>query len=160
MEPTDHREEMLDSWLALTGKGPSVDHALLLPVLSGSMLPDFPPDSILQIDQSAAKHCRVGDVVVYQDGDRLIAHRLLFRLGFGTRSVFFEKGDANTHGSWIKAHRIKGLVTGIIKQEGQSPAPVRGDQFQAGTSLVRLAFHRIMVLPRMVKKICSAPGKD
>ncbi len=104
------QEELLTAWLTLTEGAEYRNETVRLPVLSGSMLPRIPVGSTLVIAPRTAAGVQRGDVIVFQDGDRLVAHRLLLHLHIGPLQVLFQKGDCNARGSWISANQIKGLV--------------------------------------------------
>lgn len=108
---------MLDVWLGLTGQAPLPKGPLVLPVLSGSMQPSIPLGSRIRIKASNGADCRVGDVTVYLDGNRLVAHRVLWSLGRGRRRWIFQKGDANRFGHWIAAAQVKGVVREVFPAE-------------------------------------------
>ncbi|MBU8871172.1 MAG: hypothetical protein KOO60_09960 [Gemmatimonadales bacterium] len=115
MENSDPREQNLDAWLALTGKGSPHRGPVQLPVLSGSMLPAIPPEAILEIELAASYDYRIGDVVVFQDNaDRLTAHRVLACLKIGPFGWVLQKGDNNDLGHWIRKSRVRGLVSRVI----------------------------------------------
>jgi len=117
------REERLDAWLALTGQSPGPEGPVRLPMLTGSMLPDIPVGAVLEVEKVPGEHCRPGDVVVYRVDDRLVAHRILWRIGLGSRRFFFEKGDTNERGGWIRSGKVCGLVTAIHAGPDRRPLP-------------------------------------
>jgi len=87
------------------------------PVLSGSMAPRFLPNDEVEIriidieeDQRSIKPGKIA--VFYKDGS-FFFHRIIFSIG----KKVFEKGDANTQGSWILRKRIIGLVVGHRRME-------------------------------------------
>ena len=151
MDFKKQQEQLLDSWLALTGNGPPQSTPITLPVLSGSMLPEIPVQSVIYIEKTEANHCQPGDVVVYRDGDRLVAHRLLWRLGRGSSMLIFEKGDTNHRGSWIRGHQIVGLVLAVDLKDGQPPKPLNGHSRDALAGLKADFRHRLLAFPRRVK---------
>jgi hypothetical protein len=53
----------------------------------------------------------VGDIIVFRENRRLIAHRLLMRIPIGKASLVYQKGDAMDLGKWISGNRIIGIVT-------------------------------------------------
>ncbi len=105
------REERLDAWLALTGRTTAPQAPVRLPMLSGSMRPAIPVGAFLEVEPATGERCRPGDIVVYRAGDKLVAHRILWRISLGGRRLFFEKGDTNKRGRWIRGARVCGLVT-------------------------------------------------
>jgi hypothetical protein len=110
------RSDRLDAWLVLTRQIPPPDGTVRLPMLSGSMNPTLPPGSLLVIDPRCGDRFRRGDVVVMADGERLVAHRVLLRLG----SRFLEMGDAGLAGCWRRSDDVSGRVI--------SATPPRGDR--------------------------------
>ncbi len=152
MPPRDNRQQLLDSWLALMEDAPSPEGAICLPVLSGSMMPEIPVNSIVQIEKIQARVCRPGQVVVYRDKDRLVVHRLLLQIGWGPVLFFFEKGDANDRGKWISGKQIKGLVAGVDLNDGNGSQPYTDSAIKARNSLNADLRHRFLAFPRWVKK--------
>ena len=152
MDLNKHHEQLLDSWLALTGDGSNRGEAIRLPMLSGSMRPGIPVDSLLHIQKSSAAACPPGAVMIYRDGDRLVAHRLLWRLGWGSRALLFEKGDANDRGRWIRSGQVLGMATAVLLPGAESPQSLLPDRSQAWRSLLADARHRILAFPRRLKR--------
>lgn len=159
LPPKDKREQLLDSWLALMEDGPAPDGPIRLPVLSGSMLPEIPVDSMAHIEKSEARRCSPGDVVVYRDKDRLVIHRVLLRLGWGSSWLLFEKGDANDRGGWIKGSLVRGKVVAVDSLDGKEPKPCTSAPSRAHTSLRADLRHRFLALPRRAKHLLMGSGK-
>lgn len=121
--PSQRQLQRLDAWLALTGQLPAPDEPVELPMLSGSMTPAIPVGAVMQIlVQSTAKY-RVGDVVVFLEGDKLTAHRILLAWQTGPWPWIFEKGDANNQGHWRRPSDIRGRVVSFLTDDQYS-----GDQ--------------------------------
>ncbi len=148
-------EELLDSWLALTGEGPATNDLITLPVLSGSMLPQMPVNSIIHIKRMSIHGCKTGHVVVYREGDRLVAHRLLWSFGLGSAQFCFEKGDANKRGGWIRGHQVLGLVVAVSSnpecQPPQTATPMTRQPELAAKSLRADFIDRTLAWPRRIK---------
>ena len=142
----------MDSWLALTGEGPVPEGHIRLPVLSGSMLPHIPVQSVIHIKIIEASDCSPGDVVVYRDGDRLVVHRLLWRLGWRSAVLIFEKGDANNRGGWIRGHQVLGLVLAVELKDGEPARPLACHSSLAIAGLRADFLHRVLALPRRLKR--------
>jgi len=122
------RENQLDAWLALTRQTSATTTSVKLPMLSGSMAPMIPVNAILDIAIKPERACRAGDVVVFQAGDKLIAHRILLALQAGPWRYLLEKGDANPRGHWRRDTTVRGRVIGF----SVSPAaPVQDPTDQA-----------------------------
>ena len=152
--------EALEAWLALTrGSAPSdlQGRTIALPVLSGSMLPDIPPGTTLLITPIAPDACRVGDVVVFSEGQyRLVAHRLLWRLRLGRWSWCFQKGDNNPFGGWIRSRRICGLALRLAAPGEDGTAPVEQSVLykpqRVRQSLRAHLRNRLLLWPRRIRK--------
>lgn len=130
------QEARLDAWLALTGQIPAPDEPVVLPLLSGSMLPAIPVGSHLRIDVAPGTPCQVGEVAVFLDGERLVAHRVLLVLRAGPWNWLLEKGDANDLGRWRRGREIRGRVVGFSRGN-ESPAGDPTDRAGASRSLRR-----------------------
>ena len=66
----------------------------------------------------------MGDVVIYREEEvKLVANRLLLRIGWGRWQWLFQKGDNNATGRWIRSRDVVGLVIGITPPEGESEMP-------------------------------------
>jgi hypothetical protein len=153
VDNAQQRERLLDIWLGLTGQGPLPEGPLIMPVLSGSMRPIMPIGSRILIHPCAASECRRGDVAVHQEGDRLVAHRILVFIGSRRRGWAFLKGDANPHGNWLRCRDIKGKVARVLPAEeagGQGRDPFS----PAAASQNAWRYLRDLVLagPRYLKK--------
>lgn len=117
VNPSRHnQEDLLTAWLTLTGSAEPGNKPVRLPVLSGSMLPMIPPGATLVIAPCTSSGVKRGDVVVFQDGDRLVAHRLLLQFHIGPLHVLFQKGDGNPHGSWLSPNQVKGKVLNVERE--------------------------------------------
>ncbi len=142
-----NRQRVLDVWLGLTGQTALPEGPLILPVLSGSMGPVIPLGCRIEIRPCSAGQCRLGDVLVYMDEGRLVAHRLLWRVG----PYLYTKGDANAFGHWIGNPQVKGLIVGVwpaesLPQPAQAMDPSSRKAVQK--SRKELVRHTILWLPR------------
>ncbi len=145
------REERLDAWLALTGHAIAPQAPVRLPMLSGSMLPAIPVGAFLEVEPATGEHCRPGDIVVYRAGDKLVAHRIIWRISLGGRRLFFEKGDTNKRGSWIRGARICGLVTAFhVDLERQE---LSRDKERVQTERVAVLREFLLRAPRRLRKL-------
>ena len=145
---------MLDVWLGLTGQAPLPRGPLILPVLSGSMRPAIQVGSRIRIAAASAPECRVGDVVVYIDEERLVAHRVLWRMA----GRLFVKGDANRHGHWVPPGRVKGIVREVLPAEATAGAFPGKDPFSvaaARTSRQQYLRDAVLALPRLIRSLIT-----
>lgn len=75
------------------------------------MGPLLPPGGTIQVLGCTSRETVVGDIIVFREGFRLVAHRQLFRLSVGTHAVIYQKGDANPLGGFVVGKQIVGAVT-------------------------------------------------
>jgi hypothetical protein len=104
-------------------------HSITLPILSGSMGPHLPPGGTIRVLGCPWSEAISGDVVVFREGFRLVAHRQLFRLSVGTHAVVYQKGDANSLGGFVVGKQVVGVVTEARDARGSltySRSPKRG----------------------------------
>lgn len=156
---TPEREYQLDAWLALSGQTPPPAGPVRLPMLSGSMAPAIPVGASLEIQVEPAGLCRVGDVVVFQAGDKLIAHRVLLSLKVGPQRWLLEKGDANPIGCWRRAKEARGRVIGVATgatAAGKDPA----DTNLARRNLRQHCKHWLLTLGGLRPKLSSENQHD
>ncbi len=104
-----------DVWLALTGQatGP-----LRLPMLSGSMAPTLPVGCVLEITPADGRGVAPGEVAVLARDGRLVAHRVLLRVGGGRTGWLLEMGDANRRGHWRPVTDVVGRVRAVRAADG------------------------------------------
>ena len=111
-ESNPENGQLAQQWLNLLDGSLRLGAVVELPVLSNSMLPVFGMGRKIKIRREAWKSCRCGDIIVFRVGGRLMAHRLLFVMRMGRRRYFYQKGDANPTGHFIRAERVVGRVVG------------------------------------------------
>ena len=122
MTGQDDRQRLLDAWVALTDPAADFPGTVSLPMLTGSMAPVIPVGARLQIAAARRRAFGVGSVVVFVRGEKLVAHRLLFALGFGPDALYLEKGDWNATGGLIRRREVRGVVTGWLAAGTTDPA--------------------------------------
>jgi hypothetical protein len=110
-DPNDRRRD-IDAWLALVQPEADFPGTVDLPMLTGSMAPLIPVGSRLEIVAARRRSFGVGDIVVFERATRLVAHRLVFSLGFGRDTLYLEKGDRNVGLGLVRKHEVRGVVTG------------------------------------------------
>ena len=76
-----------------------------------------------------------GDIIVFRESGRLIAHRLLFRLQLGRRLYLYQKGDSAGIGHWVRDNKMVGVVTSSTDADG-TYSYLRGKYNQAAGSSV------------------------
>jgi hypothetical protein len=113
------REDYLEEWLKAYYGKPAEEDSIILPVISGSMEPVLEIGSKIKFMCISWKQCRNGDIIVFKDKKGLIAHRLLFRLCFLSKGFFFQKGDVDRFGRWIRAESVVGVVVEKFSTDGK-----------------------------------------
>lgn len=111
-------ESTLHAWHALLRGRLRRGERVILPVLSGSMMPLLPVGADLEIAGAAWRGLRPGDIAVFRDGASLTAHRALLLLPLPGRPLLYQKGDALPRGAWIDARRVVGAVVAVTSPDG------------------------------------------
>lgn len=86
------------------------DGELLLPLLSGSMANTLLPGDILTVRPLHGERAHVGDIVVFREERKLVAHRLIFAFRLFSFALYLQKGDANRIPALIRPGQIVGRV--------------------------------------------------
>ena len=102
--------QLAQQWLRLLDGSLGMGATVELPVLSDSMLPIFGLGRNIKIRRVPWNACSVGDIIVFSESRRLTAHRLLLAVRTGRQRYFYQKGDANPRGHFIRAERVVGRV--------------------------------------------------
>ncbi len=100
---------------------------VFLTVQSGSMLPLMPVGARIEVISVSGSRCRVGDVVVFRQADRLVAHRLLFGWGHEPLGWFLQRGDGFSPAGFLRSRSILGRVVAVHGIEGEVRC-LSGDQ--------------------------------
>lgn len=86
-------------------------HIIALPILSGSMGPHLPCGGTIRVLGCSWRGVVSGDIFVFREGFRLVAHRQLLRFSMDGHAVIYQKGDANPFGGFVAGKQIVGVVT-------------------------------------------------
>jgi len=122
-----------------------VGERVTLPMLTGSMVPLIPAGSEIEVEGLAHDHAlAVGDVVVFREGSRLVAHRLLFACPAPAPGWFLQRGDGVSDAGIIGRRAVCGLVVGVTTAGGhrhdlRTPAALHHGRRLARRNLYRLA---------------------
>jgi len=111
-----NKKKELKSWLDLISNKLKHNEEISLTILTGSMSPLLEPGDSVKIKPAQCVCCHIGDIIVFRQGQKLTAHRLIFRFAFGKVCILYQKGDVNRLGNFIQLHQIAGKVTGVIKK--------------------------------------------
>ena len=112
MAAAEDRKQLFDAWHALFDPLGDFDGTVRLPMLSGSMAPLIPVGAQMEIASARQRAFGVGDVVVFARDGRLVAHQLVFALGFGRHVLYLERGDRNEAAGIVRRRDVCGVVTG------------------------------------------------
>jgi len=138
-------DQAADQWRLLRGEVPAGE-TVRLTVRSGSMLPAIPVGAELEIAPVEGRLCRVGDVVVFRQGDRLVAHRLLFGWGEGAGAWFLQRGDGVSPLGAIRARTILGRVVAVRRPGGETVRLAAPEARLEALRLARRSLARIVLI--------------
>ncbi len=135
-----------------------------LPMLSGSMSPTIVCGNTIRIRPVSWNRILRGDIIVFKDNGRLIAHRLLARISFGRFHLAYQKGDTNDLGKWISGRCILGIVTAAWDTSGNR-VYLRNEaknlmQRTAYTHSLRVIINPFFRISRLFKRLSSTPLKN
>ena len=139
------KQHLTRQWLELLDGSLQLGETIELPVLSDSMVPVFGIGRQIKIQRLSWNACSVGDIIVFRERRSLTAHRLLLAVRLGRRCYFYQKGDANRRGHFIRADRVVGRVVERQDETGsyrtlQSKAARRDGRIMAFKQLFRVVW--------------------
>lgn len=137
-------ERALDQWLLLRGRL-EPGRTVRLTVRSGSMAPVLPVGAEAEVAVVDPSSCKVGDIVVFARGGRLVAHRLLFGWGHEPGARFLERGDGVSPPGIVRARDILGLVVAVHEPGGRGRALTGGMQTQDALRRARRSLARFVL---------------
>ncbi|HPD73230.1 MAG TPA: S24/S26 family peptidase [Candidatus Krumholzibacteria bacterium] len=149
-------DEAAGQWRLLRGDVPPSE-TVRLTVRSGSMAPFLPVGAEIEVAPASGSECRVGDVVVFRRGDRLIVHRLLFGWGGEPGAWFLQRGDGVSPLGFVRARSILGRVVAVHEAGGacrrfDQPADRLLGVRQARRSLARIVLATLKAPARKAKR--------
>ena len=159
----ENRKEYHKIWLKIQYGDYQYGDRVRLPVLnSGSMLPYVVPEGTIEIKCIPWRKSQKGDIIVYKEGRRLVAHRQLFRIFLRKRCFVFQKGDADTFGKWTCAERVIGIVVESFDANGKlvytKNGAERKDRMCVYRQVFRDIYARMLIIPRNIKN--RMQGRD
>jgi hypothetical protein len=130
-------------WLELFSG--NFDKDLALPILSGSMAFALLPGDLLTVRPLEGARAHAGDIVVFRQERKLVAHRLIFAFRLSSFALYLQKGDANRKPERIRPEQIVGRVEtarrdGQLILEGAASSRGKGRRIAAKALLRYLAF--------------------
>jgi len=117
---TDSRtqDEAVAQWSLLKGTL-APGETVTLAIQSGSMIPLMPVGSRITIEPTSGDCCAVGDIVLFRQQSRLVAHRLLFGWGHEPGGWFLQRGDGVSPLGFLRARAILGKVIAVERSQGE-----------------------------------------
>ena len=96
-------------------------YGVLLKTRGYSMVPIIRSSGLIQVDPARPEDLLLGDIVVYRQGDQVVAHRLVAKRQQGEDLRLFTRGDAF---SWqsreeIRPEQVLGRVTAVQNRRGR-----------------------------------------
>ncbi len=146
-----------DHWFDLflgSGEGEA-----LLTLLSGSMADALLPGDALLVRSLRGKRPHIGDIVVFRDGGKLVAHRLLLAFRLLSFALLVEKGDANRSASIIAPEAIVGIVAGA-RRDGSSVFSRTPESVEAGRRASMRALLRHLTIQAPKNWVKRMLGRD
>jgi signal peptidase I len=139
-------------WLDfLTGAASTVSS---LPMLSGSMAPYLSPGDLLQVVPIDSAKAHIGDIIVFRESRKLVAHRLIFAFRVFSFALYIEKGDANPMPTMILPGQIVGRVE-LARREGKLVLERSREYREEGRRIAARALLRYLIFdaaPYFLKK--------
>lgn len=119
MTPASHaQKDTVAQWSLMKGTLAPGETAVLT-IQSGSMIPMLPVGARITIEPTSGDLCAVGDIVVFRQQSRLVAHRLLFGWGHEPGGWFLQRGDGVSPLGFVRARAILGKVIAVEPSQGK-----------------------------------------
>ena len=99
--------------VSLVRKGLHEQERLCLRLQGDSMWPTISPGSLVEIEHISPHDVRLGDIVVWQQGEELIAHRVVQKVRSGSGILLVTKGDNRPGSDQLLSQRaVLGRIAG------------------------------------------------
>jgi signal peptidase I len=103
-----------------------------------SMYPAILDGDLITVTPVAAHEIARGDILLYRDGDRLLAHRLIGVTAYGTETRFQLRGDSNAScDAPIAAAQIVGRVEAVERDGRAIPLRARRESGRGTSATIR-----------------------
>jgi len=132
------QDEALAQWSLLKG-ALAPGETVTLTIQSGSMIPLLPVGARITIEPTTGDHCAVGEIVVFRQQKRLVAHRLLFGWGNEPGGWFLQRGDGVSPLGFLRARAILGKVIAVHPPEGGTVDLTTEEAQRCGLHAARLS---------------------
>ena len=151
------KNKSLSDWFDLTNKDYKNKKYIELPMLSGSMMPVLIPGKNIRIKSISQFEIRVGDIIIFKDGNTLTAHRVLIKLSVAGKTFIYQKGDTNRLGYWIAGEKIVGYVHSAQKNNNtyinlKSKKAIKKARKKALIEILKTIFNTLIILPKKINR--------
>lgn len=146
--PTTSSPAVPETLWRVLEQGLGTGERVTLPMLTGSMAPLIPAGSHVEVAGLAPDaHLTAGDVVVFREGSRLVAHRLLFACPAPAPGWYLQRGDGVSRAGLIGHRAVRGLVVGVVGASGQHQDLRTPGARHHGRRLARRNLYRLALAP-------------
>lgn len=80
-----------------------------------SMFPALRQGDVLFLESASPEKIKLGDIVVFEQGEKMVCHRIVNRIKKSGPIIFAEKGDNCFSGTRITANQIIGRVSEVYR---------------------------------------------
>ncbi len=87
--------------------------SLSFTIVSGSMSPVIREGDVVKVTKVEPSRIRIGDIVAFYDGDRVVVHRVFGRSRVNDRLIFSQRGDAIGGSGVIRPQNLIGRVSSL-----------------------------------------------
>lgn len=98
-----------DMWQEVCKKGGRLNFK----IISGSMNPLIREGDVVSVTKAEPARIRIGDIVAFQDGERVVVHRIFGKYRVNHQLRFLQRGDIGGHSGAISPQNLIGRVSGI-----------------------------------------------
>ena len=115
-----HGDARLGEALAsLVHEGLHLQGRINLRLRGDSMWPTIPAGSLVAVEEVTPGDIRLGDVVIWQQGGQLIAHRVVHKVRDGSNMWLVTKGDnCSAADPWLEPSAVLGRLVAVYNQDG------------------------------------------
>ena len=85
-------------------------------IISNSMSPLIEVGDVVRVSRAEASRVRIGDVVAFQDGQKVVVHRIIGRSWSKQQLIFRHRGDGGAVSRKIPAKNLIGRVSAVKKR--------------------------------------------
>jgi signal peptidase I len=147
------RDDRLGEALALlVRQGLDQQGRVCLRLQGDSMWPTMPDGSLVEVERASPREIRLGDVVIWQDQGRLVAHRVVQKVGGRPICQLVTKGDnCSSSDQALPAEAVLGRVSRVA---GEDAVLARGSlRYDLGAAFWILRWHVRRIPDRVGRRL-------